>query len=248
VRPLSNAIAPPPRPPGSAVITAGPRLRGQSCDIATPRTAPLALWRAARWFLVWLHALFGAPSDIAFQHTYRRADHTRLSQWLRSAEAMLRRLLLIEAGAYEKPNTRPLLAASRQRVRRRVYFYPDKPEDWRVSFRVLEGARRRRVRLPKFGPRKPPKRVSREDRWSYENFKPVTFASAWPLALRFEACLRVFNDPAPYARRLSRRLHATPHRLREALRAPPEASHRIDGFDSAGEHAQKAWRERRSSG
>ena len=30
--------------------------------------------------------------------------------------------------------------------------------------------------------------------------------SAWPLAERFEALLRVYNDPMPYARRLARRL------------------------------------------
>ena len=60
-------------------------------------------------------------------------------------------------------------------------------------------------------------RNSRADRWSYENFKPVTFRSAWPLAERYEALLRVFNDPTKYAQRLARRLHATPHRVGEVL-------------------------------
>jgi hypothetical protein len=199
--------------------------------------------------------LFGEPKDVAHQHTYVLKHHQRLSQWLSCAEAMLRRLLLIEAAAYEKPNTRPLLHAPRPYVRRTAEFWPDKPEDWRVRFRVLHLDRRRlrrplskRARSSAGGDAGgPSKRVSREDRWSYENFKPVKFRDAWPLALRFEACLRVFNDPAPFARRLSRRLHATPHRLSEALRAPPEAVHRIDGFAMAGEHAREAWREYRSS-
>ncbi len=236
-----------------------PRSRSQCCEAAAARTAPIALWRAARMFLEWLHVLFGAPEDVARQHTFVRAHHTRLSQWLACAEAMLRRLLLIEASAYPKPNTRPLLHPStllgRKRVPRRVEFWPDKPQDWRVSFRVLHLDRRRRAgeRARRCtagagedagGPSKP---ISHEDRWSYENFKGVTFADAWPLALRYEACLRVFNDPAPYARRLSRRLHATPHRRAEALRAPPQARHRIDHFEEARERGVDAWREWRSS-
>jgi hypothetical protein len=32
-----------------------------------------------------------------------------MASWLRCAEAMLRRLILIEASAIAKPNTRPLL-------------------------------------------------------------------------------------------------------------------------------------------
>jgi hypothetical protein len=55
--------------------------------------------------------------------------------------------------------------------------------------------------------------------------------AAWPLAERYEAILRVFNNPEPYARRLAARLHATAHRLRELFRAPPEAQHRIDQYD-----------------
>jgi hypothetical protein len=64
---------------------------------------------------------------------------------------------------------------------------------------------------------------------------------------RYEALLRVFNDPTAYARRLARRLHATPHRLREMLRAPPEATHRVDRFDELGERARSVWRAHFSS-
>lgn len=50
--------------------------------------------------------------------------------------------------------------------------------------------------------------------------KPTKFYSAWPLAERYEALLRVFNNPAPFAKRLAARLHATPHRAAELMRLP----------------------------
>jgi hypothetical protein len=75
----------------------------------------------------------------------------------------------------------------------------------------------------------------------------VTFRSAWPLAERYEALIRVFNDPAPYARRLARHLHATPHRLAGALKAPPEARHRVERFEALTGAAENAWRTHFSS-
>src|SRR5690606_3465848 len=71
------------------------------------RHAPLALWRAAQAVLGVLHMLFGAPETVAAKHTLTGKAHAHMASWLRSAEAMLRRLLLIEASAYPKPNTRP---------------------------------------------------------------------------------------------------------------------------------------------
>jgi len=61
-----------------------------------------------------LFNLFGAPEDVAFRHTLTRAPYALMLSWIRCAEAMLRRLLLIEAAAFPKPNTRPLLHPSRQ--------------------------------------------------------------------------------------------------------------------------------------
>jgi hypothetical protein len=66
--------------------------------------------------------------------------------------------------------------------------------------------------------------------------------SAWPLALRYQALIRVFNDPTLYARRLARRLHATPHRLPGTLRAPPQAASRVDRFEALTGAAEIAWR------
>lgn len=137
---------------------------------------------------------------------------------------------MVSGGTYSKPNIRPLLHPRRARARKLMAFTPEQPERWRVSFRCFaslrvthtHGARPAKARAT------PRVRVchshQREQRWCYENFAPVRVRSAWPLAERYEALLRVFNDPAPYARRLARRLYATPHRAACVLRAPPDAA------------------------
>jgi hypothetical protein len=176
-----------------------------------------------------LFALFGAPEDVAARHTLTRAPYRLMLSWLRVGEAMMRRLLLIEASAFAKPNTRPLLWAKRARQRRLVGFSADAPDKWRVSFRCFTTDRRlpagrKKSRLEAGGP------------------KDTTFHAAWPAAERYEALLRVFNNPAPFARRLAHRLHALPHRLVEVLRTPPEAEHRVEDFAALTEAARARWR------
>ncbi len=195
------------------------------------RTAPLALWRVAQAFLVTLHALFGGPEDVARRHTLRAKAHALMAGWLRCAEALMRRLVAIEAAAYPKPNTRPLLHKPRSRVRKLMGFDAEHPEKWRVSLRSFASQRGS---------------VSGCRGSSPDNRQ--RFRSAWPLAERYEALLRVFNDPAPYAARLARRLHATPHRLTETLRAPREASHRIENFETLDDAVRERWRPHFSSG
>ncbi|PZO46497.1 MAG: hypothetical protein DCF16_18900 [Alphaproteobacteria bacterium] len=194
------------------------------------RFAPLPLWRAAGAFLETLFNLFGAPERLAARHTILGPEHKHILNWLRCAEALMRRLLFIEASHYPKPNIRPLLYAKRARKRRTMEFWPDRPEQWRVSFRVFPsspahsgGSAERRSRKAK-GPLAPSDRFAIS---SSARGGDVTFHSAWPLAERFEALLRVHNNPAPYARRLSRRLHARPHLAAVIVRAPHELQHRI---------------------
>jgi hypothetical protein len=182
----------------------------------------------ARAFLNTLHALFGGPERIAFQHTLTKEPYQLLLSWLRCGEAMMRRLLLIEAAAHPAPNTRPLLHPKRIRVRKLVGFDADKPETWRVNFRCFAPTDRRLLAG---------KKRCRQDAGG-----PRRFHSAWPLAERCEALIRVFNDPAPFARRLAKRLHAVPHRLAEILRAPPEAEHRIERFEALTHAAAARWR------
>src|SRR5262245_44493460 len=108
-----------------------------SAQTASPpptRHAPIALWRVAEAFMHVLYTLFGAPEDVATEHTLTRAPYKLMLSWIQCAEAMLRRLLLIEASAFAKPNTRPLLWPKRQRVRKPIGFSAENPEDWRVSF------------------------------------------------------------------------------------------------------------------
>jgi len=210
------------------------RSRGPSRDAATARQAPRALWLVAQAFLALLHNLFGAPEDVARQHTLTHKAYKLFIPWLRAGETLLRQLLVIEASFYGKPNTRPLLHSSRQRVRKLMHFTADEPEKWRVSFRCFID----RARTPRPKPlRAARQRLSRAERRSYEHFKPVTFHDAWPLAERYEALLRVFNDPCPYARRLARRLYAAPHRRDVMLQAPRGAPNLIGAPDYERVHA-----------
>jgi hypothetical protein len=230
--------------------------------------APPILWAAARALITTIFALFGDPSAIAAQHTHRKSERTLLLKWLRAGEALMRHLLLIEAAHYAKPNTRPLLRASRKRTRRLMTFEADKPEDWRVSFRVFHLPPRRggsvdpglepgetkgdvvgaRAPSDAFGVTSPPpggdkkrKRLSRYER-AYAEQPAPKFYSAWPLAERTEALLRAFNTPEPYAKRIARHLHATPHRARELTQHPPNLPHVIDHFDTLRDEVHAARR------
>lgn len=195
--------------------------------LAPQLSAPLALWRVAVAFLRTLHMLFGPPEAVASQGLIGISAHNMLSAWLRCAEAMLRRLVLIEAAALPAPapaKQRP----PRQRARRLMRFHPDQPEAWRVSFRVFAPAR------AKASARTVPARR-------------MLARSAWPLAERYEALLRVINAPMPFAARAARRLHHAPSRLHAALRAPALAKRRVPGFEAMKARAERAWRRRFSS-
>jgi hypothetical protein len=190
-----------------------------------------------------LYALFGAPEDVAAEHTLTRAAHTLMASWLRCAEAMLRRLLLIEASVHSGAFNKPTHREKRQRARQLVSFDADKPEAWRVSFRCFASPTLRQSRTKSGGDAGADAADPVSVSLSLSKAKrpePRRFFSAWPLAERYEALIRVFNNPERYARRLARALHALPHRLRELFRAPEEAQHRIDRFDemkSSGEDA-----------
>lgn len=205
--------------------------------IATTRTAPIALWRIAQAFLNILYNLFGSPEDVALRHTLTREPYNLMLSWLRVGEAMMRRLIAIEAAAFPKPNTRPLLRATRQRKRRAIGFDHDEPEKWRVSFRCLvNGARRLRRRKPALA-----RRLGNAPPEAARSTSPK-FHSAWPLAERYEALIRAFNDPAPIARRLAHRLYARPHLLSAVLAAPAEYNHRVDCAEDFTSAAKRAWR------
>lgn len=180
------------------------------------RRAPLELWRAAGALLRTLFNLFGAPEELAAKHTLTAPAYRLILNWLRCAEALMRHLLFIEASAYPATPTCAVQRAKPIRQRREIGFDADKPEAWRVTFRVFMD-RRRPAGMRRGQPARTPAIHS----------APTTFHSAWPLAERFEALLRVHNDPAPFAKRLARRLHAAPRIIAALLNAPAELAPRI---------------------
>jgi len=169
------------------------------------------LWLIAQQFILTLFDVFGAPEVIAARHTLVRAQWRLLAKWLRAGEALMRQLLLVEAAALPKLDVRVAMRAKRTRKRRTMEFSADAPETWRVGFRCFVSEDRRlpagkmikaKCRLEAGGPR---------------------FNSAWPLAERAEALLRVFNDPLPYARRLAARLFARPRRAGALMHYAPDS-------------------------
>ncbi len=158
--------------------------------------------------LVTLFNLFGEPQTLAFRQTVIERDYKLILNWLRTVEALFRQMLLIEASHYAHEHAPIKQRENRQRERRLITHHPDAPEASRVTFRTMERDRT----------------CARQRGWSAS----APFRSAWPLAERFEALLRVHNDPAPYAKRLARRLYANPERIASIMREPPELQHRMD--------------------
>jgi hypothetical protein len=203
------------------------------------RTAPIALWRVAEAFLHVLHNLFGAPEDVAREHTLTRKAYALLLSWLRVGEALMRRLIAIEAASFPKSEAQPPSRNPRPRLRRLMHFTPDKPEEWRVSFRCFPSPMLRQAQHDAGGNAAGSVSVS----LSLSKAKrPGDFHDAWPLAERYEALLRAFNDPHPYARRLAKRLHARPHLIEAVLHAPENYIHRVDDAEEITNAAARAWR------
>ncbi|MBL8546289.1 MAG: hypothetical protein JNL81_07480 [Hyphomonadaceae bacterium] len=183
-------------------------------------TVPPALWRVAAAFMHILHSLFGTPGDLAGQLTLTLKAYQLTASWLRCGEAMMRRLLLIEAQSFAKSDTRTRPRASVRRTHKPP-CRPEAPATWRVSFRCF-AERHKQLR--------PDARQQTGDLESIRRRAPKTWRSSQALAERYEALLRAFNNPLALARRLARQLHATPQRAYRMLIAPPEARRRIDHY------------------
>lgn len=196
------------------------------------RLAPVALWRIAETFLRFMFVLFGAPEEVAASHTLSRKRALQLRDWLAAGEALLRRLLLIEAAAWTKRMrvSAPTRRKGAARTRRLMEFTADKPAAWRVRFQCFATPATTRALV--------------SQRKSTPRWRPLKrFYSAWPLAERFEALRRVFNNPAAFARRLARRLRARPHRRAAVLHAPSGAAKLVGSaeFNTLTDAAESAW-------
>lgn len=189
-------------------------------------SATLPLWRIAQAFITMVFNIFGAPEEIAAKHTLTAKTHTHLLSWLRAGEALIRRLLLIEAAALTPSAVDATLRRRRtKRVRTLRFFTSDKPEQWRVSFRCIVS----------------PKIPNQDRRRTIERKgAPVRFYSAWPLAERAEALLRAYNNPAPFAQRLANALYLRPHRAKTLLTYPQDAPTLIGELDFARTHEPAA--------
>jgi hypothetical protein len=133
--------------------------------------------------------------------------YKQLATWIAAGEALLRRLLMLEAAGA------PVLAPLKKRAprpyqkREKIECAPDRPEAWPVSFRAFPRVRK----------------SWRTRRSSRRRLFPRRIVDSWRLAVRYEALMRAYNNPAPYAARLARRLRAEPKRARIILRASPAA-------------------------
>ena len=187
------------------------------------RNAPLTLWQRVGAFVNELFSLFGEPQVLAGEHILALKRYQLILPWLRAGEALLRRFLLLEAALLEPeaPSPRPRTPApSKPRPPRDLDL--NDPDAWRVSFRCSSS--------PAHAQRR-----SRQSRKGNANPRVLAprFRSALPLARRFEAVLRVYNNPLAFARRRrafaqSRRApHPRPRRrLGELARPHPRGSFR----------------------
>jgi hypothetical protein len=176
------------------------------------------LWLDLKALLRVVGAIFGGPVDLWEQAAVEQRAARLLRAWLRALERIARALLLAMAArlpADAKPRTplgraasRPRGAAAPQSDLPRAGDAPPEtppPEQWAgVAFRVLP---------PAAGSGAP-------------SGAPHHFVFIRALAFRFEALIRVARSPEPYARRLARRLRATPGLAERVLRPGPACDDR----------------------
>lgn len=87
-------------------------------------------------FLTLLFNMFGGPERVAALGIVSRKEHGLMLSWIKAGEAMLRRLLLIEAHALQLAPAAPHAPRTRKpRVTHPHAFAAEAPEMWRVSFR-----------------------------------------------------------------------------------------------------------------
>jgi hypothetical protein len=175
----------------------------------------IAFWREVQALLDTLFGLIGAPELLARRYALARDEHRLFTHWLRAAEAFLRRLILIEAA-----ETPVILKSARKSARRHaqrahdVVFDPDHPESWRVSFRI---------------------RFAQTTRGRGGCGHPIRFYNALPLAKRYEALLRAYNDPRALVQRAAKRLKREPLVSLRLFEETPHPSTGVqDSFDKAG--------------
>jgi hypothetical protein len=172
------------------------------------------IWAEIKALLRWTAIVFGAPVDLAQQETMPRREAERLRRWLAVLEAMARALLLALAARLPRPapsaSSKPRRSRdSREMDKSRFETNESRPE----TDESQDSQRWTGVSFPAL-PR-PPRPRTRTDGGTH---RTVVWTEG--LARRFEAVIRVAENPEAYARRLARRLRAEPAAAPRLLRAP----------------------------
>jgi hypothetical protein len=155
---------------------------------ANPSFTETTAWDHLHVFLEDLIGLFGKPIALARRLDFPQAEHKVCAAWLRALEAWLRRLLLIAAARVTPPPEREAKQRGpRKCVATSASVAREDSADWRVSFRLTDNKRARSAR-----------RTSKR--------LPRRFWDPIPLALRFEALLRVAQNPERHIQRAARLL------------------------------------------
>jgi hypothetical protein len=193
---------------------------------ADPKSTAEYLWKVLRYYIEHACVLIGLPTAIAQRVWIARWEYRRLAEILRPLEALLRRLIFLEAAQLppEQPRVETKSRITNMRARCGAAFDPDRSETWAVRFNLDASSLRQAQR----GEAHHHACLSLSKTSSAAigaisvamSANAVAVVSAAPLALRLEALIRGFNDPAPLARRLARRLRRVPSLVRRFI-APP---------------------------
>ncbi|MBI1250510.1 MAG: hypothetical protein GC189_03455 [Alphaproteobacteria bacterium] len=159
--------------------------------------------------LGWLFSIFGSPAELLEKAWVSVDTHAHCSGWLRGLEALVRRLIFVEAANYL--TDQPHAPRSQPRVARAAAppdtAPSDTPRDPLLGGRFCAAVR---------------SHASRRARARTRAAQRVQSAvrDAAPLARRLEAIRRVLNDPSRLARRWARRLAANAQQMQRLLRIP----------------------------
>ncbi len=182
-----------------------------------------ALWSRARAMFARAAAIIGSAPTLAAVTALTRARRREIAGWLALAESIVRKLIFAEAAGLEReraPQSAPhRAAAAKARAKSARPFDLDQPSTWPARFALapprdplaVPESRAPRIRAL-WGPTPP---LSSQPTHAPKHSAPTTLR----LAFRLEALRRVFDDPAPYARRLARI-------FRRLSRRHPEAAQR----------------------
>jgi hypothetical protein len=172
--------------------------------MTTASTDPIAaLWREARAWLAQALDDFCGPVGVA--RTLASAAHAAIKRRLALLEALVMKLLLIEATRLPQP-PRPIRRASAEAgmgsagARVGASEDPATPETWRVRLRPRFRGAPRAPRALRAGGLRPDTGAE----WTYARAR----IKALKLARRFEALRRVIADPRRAIAALARKLHA----------------------------------------